>query len=401
MTIVKHLVFSGGGPIGLVEYGALKYLTEKNFIDYKNIESIYSISVGGIIGLIYILNYEWAWMDDFLIKRPWNKLCNISYSSYINILYEKGIINKKVIISALEPLFLAKNIPLNITLLEFYNLTKIEFNIFACCLSNLQQTKFNHSTSPNIELIDALYISLTVPVVFAPIYINDDLYLDGGIIVGCPINLCIADKKCSNDEIFCFMNDKMHPIDLSNSFYNKTDNKTDNKVNNIISKDANFFEYIFFLIKKLFVKISNVENDIVVYIKNHINTALSYNSIDISYWFQVMTYEKERSHLVNLGKLQAEIFIAKLEQASILESKCGELNNREGESTNSILNNKKGESANVILNNCDPEEGSTNVILNNCKGEEETTNDILNNKKGESGIINILNNQETEPYSTF
>ena len=40
MTIVKHLVFSGGGPIGLVEYGALKYLTEKNFIDYKNIESI-------------------------------------------------------------------------------------------------------------------------------------------------------------------------------------------------------------------------------------------------------------------------------------------------------------------------------------------------------------------------
>jgi len=43
MTIVKHLVFSGGGPIGFVEYGALKYLTEKNFLDYKNIESSYCI----------------------------------------------------------------------------------------------------------------------------------------------------------------------------------------------------------------------------------------------------------------------------------------------------------------------------------------------------------------------
>ena len=312
MTIVKHLVFSGGGPIGMVEYGALKYLTEKKFIEYKNIESIYSISIGGLVGLIYILNYEWTWMDDFLIKRPWNKLCNISYSSYINILYEKGIINKKVIISALEPLFLAKNIPLNITLLEFYNLTKIEFNIFACCLSNLKQTKFNYITSPNIELLDALYISLTVPIIFSPIYINDDLFLDGGIIVNCPINQCIAEKKCSHDEIFCFMNDKLHPIDLSNNFYNKySDTKANN--NNNISKDSNFFEYIFFLIKKLFVKISNVENDIVIYIKNHINTALSYNSIDIGYWFQVMSYEKERSYLVNLGKLQAQNFLDNLE----------------------------------------------------------------------------------------
>ena len=80
MTTVKHLVFSGGGPIGVVEYGALKYLTEKKYIEYKNIESVYSISIGAIIGLIYILNYEWEWMDDFIVKRPWGKLFSVSYS---------------------------------------------------------------------------------------------------------------------------------------------------------------------------------------------------------------------------------------------------------------------------------------------------------------------------------
>ena len=100
MTIIKHIVFTGGGPVGLVEYGALKYLTEKKFIAHENIESLYTISIGGIIGLIYILNFEWAWMDDFLIKRPWNKLFNITYSSYINILYEKGIINKTFLITS-------------------------------------------------------------------------------------------------------------------------------------------------------------------------------------------------------------------------------------------------------------------------------------------------------------
>jgi predicted acylesterase/phospholipase RssA len=388
MTIVKHLVFSGGGPIGFVEYGALKYLTEKNFLDYKNIESIYSISVGGIIGLIYILNYDWTWMDDFLIKRPWNKLCNISYSSYINILYEKGIINKKVIISALEPLFLAKNIPLNITLLEFYNLTKIEFNIFACCLSNLKQTKFNYITTPNVELIDALYISLAVPIVFAPLYVNEDLYLDGGIIVGCPINLCIADKECNNDEIFCFMNDKMHPIDLSNSFYNKYSENT--KANNVISKEANFFEYIFFLIKKLFVKISNVENDIVTYIKNHINTALSYNSIDISYWFQVMSCEKERCHLVNLGKIQATNFLNKLEEDALKETRRDEqiatLVNHEGEAEAHAEAQAEAQTTitiSISISNQEKEEGT---------GEAEPNTSSLTNQEEE---------RETDSKSSF
>ena len=390
MTIVKHLVFSGGGPIGFVEYGALKYLTEKNFIDYKNIESIYSISVGGIIGLIYILNYDWTWMDDFLIKRPWNKLCNISYSSYINILYEKGIINKKVIISALEPLFLAKNIPLNITLLEFYNLTKIEFNIFACCLSNLKQTKFNYISTPNVELIDALYISLTVPIVFAPLYVNDDLYLDGGIIVGCPINLCIADKECNNDEIFCFMNDKMHPIDLSNSFYNKYSENT--KANNVISKEANFFEYIFFLIKKLFVKISNVENDIVTYIKNHINTALSYNSIDISYWFQVMSCEKERCHLVNLGKIQATNFLNKLEEDALKEDGLKEDGLKEAgydEQITTLVNQEAEAEAEATI--------SISISISNQEKEEGTGEAEPNT----SSLANQEEERETVSKSSF
>ena len=311
MTIVKHLVLTGGGPVGLVEYGALKYLTEKNYIIYENIKSIYSISIGGIIGLIYILKYDWTWMDDFLIKRPWNKLFNITYSSYINILYEKGIITKKILVSALEPLLLAKNIPLNITLLEFYELTKIEFNIFACCLNEIKQTKFNYIITPNVELLDALYISLTVPIIFVPLYINNSYYLDGGIIVSCPINNCIREKQCHHDEIFCFMNDKTKPIDLSNNFYI---NYSENKGNNIISNDSNFFEYVFFLIKKLFIKISNVENDIVIYIKNNINTALSYNSIDASYWYYVTSCDTERSYLINLGKIQAEKFLETLNE---------------------------------------------------------------------------------------
>ena len=309
MTI-KHLVLTGGGPIGFVEYGALKYLTEKNYIIYENIKSIYAVSVGAILGLIYLLNLDWLWVDDFIIKRPWNKLITMSY---INLLYEKGIITRAIVANALEPLFLTKNIPLNITLLDFYNLTKIEFNIYACSFTNLEQKKFNHINSPNVMLVDALYVSFAVPFIFSPLYIGDCLYLDGAIILGCPINNCIAEKQCDTSEIFCFINDKTNPIDLSNAYYNYNNNNNNNNNNNTILNNISFLKYFYLLLNTWFMKISNIENELIVRIKNSINVALSYNGSNINYWIYILTNDTERQHLINLGSLQGYNFINNLE----------------------------------------------------------------------------------------
>ena len=316
MKIIKHLVLCGGGPIGLVEYGALKYLTNNNIINHSTIESIYATSIGSIIAFIYILNFDWAWIDDFFIKRPWEKLVNISYSAYLNIFYDKGIVNKKIIINALKPLFLAKEIKLTITLLEFYNLTNIEFNIYTCNLTSFKKEKLNHINTPNLELLDALYMSSSVPVMFAPLYITNCYYLDGGIFVNCPINECIFDKKCSTDEILCFTNDKRESVDLSNNFYkeNNYNNDTDNYQ---LSKDANFFEYMLYIIKTLFNKLSIIENENLIVIKNSINTCLSEYIVDLKYWIYVFKTSSERDYLIKLGELQGEKFINMLKSSHI------------------------------------------------------------------------------------
>ena len=49
--VIKYLVLGGGGGGGFSIYGALKYLSEKNYYDINNIKSIYSTSVGSINGL--------------------------------------------------------------------------------------------------------------------------------------------------------------------------------------------------------------------------------------------------------------------------------------------------------------------------------------------------------------
>ena len=47
-TLIKHIVLSGGGPSGLLTYGAIRHLAKEGFWQLKNIKSIYKIWFKGI-----------------------------------------------------------------------------------------------------------------------------------------------------------------------------------------------------------------------------------------------------------------------------------------------------------------------------------------------------------------
>ena len=96
MTI-KHIVISGGGPTGLMSYGAAKYLHEESFWKLENIDSIHGRSIGSLIGVLISLNMNWGDLDDYLIKRPWEKTFEISPDDFLNVFYTKGIVNNKII----------------------------------------------------------------------------------------------------------------------------------------------------------------------------------------------------------------------------------------------------------------------------------------------------------------
>ena len=320
-TKIEHLVLCGGGPVGLVQYGALKHLTMNNYLDYNNIKSIYATSIGCIIGFVYIINLEWSWMDDFLIKRPWEKLVNFTPYDFLNMFTNKGLLNIEFVTNCLKPLFLAKDIELTITLKEFYDLTNIEFNLYTCNFTRFEKEKLNYVNYPDLQLIEAIYMSLTIPILCVPFYKNDCFYFDGGILVVCPLNECIIDKKCDESTILCFKNDKTCPIDLSNKFYkNYYDSSGNPKIcendpssgnSDLLGNNSNLFELIIFIIKILFNKISTIEN-VDVSIENSINVALTEQMVNLGYWKHAFTSDSERCYLINLGTLQAEKYIAKL-----------------------------------------------------------------------------------------
>ena len=70
MTI-KHLVFSGGGPIMIQILGAIQEIEKKNFFYLNNIESIYGTSAGAIIGVLICLKFDWE-------TKNWTKMASMT-----------------------------------------------------------------------------------------------------------------------------------------------------------------------------------------------------------------------------------------------------------------------------------------------------------------------------------
>jgi len=328
---IKHIVLSGGGPVGLVQYGILKHLSIENIIKYENIKSIYATSIGGFIGLLYLLNFEWSWIDDFLVKRPWQNLINFTSYDYINIFYTKGLLNSDFILETIKPLLLAKDLSLNITLKELYEFSNIDLHLFTTNVNDFKKVDINYKDYPYIKLYEALTMTCTIPVLVKPIFYNETYFLDGCIFVNTPFYECLKTEKCKNSEILTLINDKDKPIDLKNPFYkNYKTNSTNIKE---LTEDISLINFLIYLLKIIFNKLLiNENNDKKIILKNKLSVALNVHHVDIKYWTHVFTNLEERTYLINLGEKQAIKFIKKFNkkiEKNNIKNKEKDLNNND------------------------------------------------------------------------
>jgi predicted acylesterase/phospholipase RssA len=251
-TTIRHLVISGGGEMGFSFYSALRESNKSGFWDIKNIESIYSTSVGSIFAIPMALlpHFGWDIYDDFVLKRPWHKVFDVHFGNFANSFHKKGVFTKETMHEIFKPIFNAIDLPMNITLKEFYEYTHIDLHIMTTELTQFELIDLSYKTHPDWELLDAVYCSSCLPILFAPHYLEDRIYLDGGFISNYPINRCLEQVE-NPDEILGFKRK-----------YQKTDDTAMPKINTL-------FDYLFYIMYTMFTKVSDlpksIKNQVEVY----------------------------------------------------------------------------------------------------------------------------------------
>jgi predicted acylesterase/phospholipase RssA len=219
MTITS-ICLSGGGPSLLKQLGAIQILEQNNFWKIENIQSIFATSAGAWLSIILLLKIEWQVINDYVIKRPWHEAINMSPFQLFHIYDDKGVFDIDLVIIFFKPLFFSKNITLEITMKEFYDITKTELFFYTFEINEFKCVELSHKSHPNLKLLDALYMTSCIPLLFKP-YIenethnnnqneNDRLvitkcYIDGGISANYPLEYCLKHNK-NPDEILSFKN---------------------------------------------------------------------------------------------------------------------------------------------------------------------------------------------------
>lgn len=202
--MIKHLVIAGGAHAGFAYYGAFKSLIDNKFIVLSEIQTVFSTSVGGILTVILLLNYDWETLDEYLINRPWHLLFRTDLPTLINGINKGGVYDVTLIKDVLAPLLLGKDLSPQITLEEFYQYTQKDLHFIATKFDNLEMCDISHKTHPEWKLVDAICASSCLPVVFAPFVQDDDeIYIDGAIHANYPLPQCLnVNRDAGPKEIF-------------------------------------------------------------------------------------------------------------------------------------------------------------------------------------------------------
>jgi predicted acylesterase/phospholipase RssA len=221
-TIIKHIVCSGGGIAGFAFYGAIKECYNQGLWHIDNIETIYGTSIGTFLAVVLALKYDWKTLDDYLIKRPWQNVFKFNLYTIIESLQRRGIFGREVIVDFFLPLFNGKDISIDITMLELYELTKIEIHMFATEINNFNITDISYKTHPDWKVIDAVYSSSAIPIIFSPLLKDDMCYCDGALFTNYPLNECISNGAKPEEIIglrYVFKNQNIKLVNLESSLF--------------------------------------------------------------------------------------------------------------------------------------------------------------------------------------
>jgi predicted acylesterase/phospholipase RssA len=203
---IKHLVIPGGGPNGIKALGALQELQENGFWHIDNIQSIYATSSGSIIAVLLAMKFDWPSIVDYILLRPWHETFPITAQHLLDSFQKKGLYDKDVFEIFYRPFFDARDLPLHMSMKEFYELFSIELHFFSLELNEFKVHDISYLTYPDLPVVEAVHMSSAIPMIFTPVILGEHCFIDGGIVTNYPLRYCLERFPDAKGNILGFHN---------------------------------------------------------------------------------------------------------------------------------------------------------------------------------------------------
>ena len=180
--MINGFIFEGGGIKGLAYVGALE-----EYVKYENIDTVKYLggtSAGSIIATLLASNHTIEEINGILYNIDWNKLKDGNFGFIRNTIrlftkygYHKGNYFEKFINKIL---FNKYNIE-NMTFKQLFDTTKKHLKMVGTNVTRGETIYMDHIHTPDMSVAKAVRISSSIPFMFKPVKINNELYVDGGL----------------------------------------------------------------------------------------------------------------------------------------------------------------------------------------------------------------------------
>ena len=179
----KVLILGPGGVKGFLTIGSLLFFEKSKLL--KEINKVVGISIGAVIGMFYTAGFS---MTDILEIALSTQIADVMTSlDIVNVMKKNGLISHDIIRKKMEQKLIQKYgfVP---TLKQFYMMTGIEFDVVVTNLDDDKAEYFNHETEPELSCVEAVLMSMSLPLFFQSYVYKNKYYLDGGIADPFPID---------------------------------------------------------------------------------------------------------------------------------------------------------------------------------------------------------------------
>lgn len=190
---MKYLIIGPGGMGFFMILGYLKKIEH----ELKEVEEISGSSAGAILGFFLAVGKSLNEILDFSI--------NIDVESHLKM-------NLK---SLLKNFGLVETTSIKETLVKLagcnpkFRDLKIKFHVAAMCVNTSSTVYFSKDTHPDMEVVDAVVASMSIPLFFTAFRYKGSMYVDGGALEEAPAFPFLSKN---GDEVFCVQLKMRRPV---------------------------------------------------------------------------------------------------------------------------------------------------------------------------------------------
>ena len=170
---MKNLILSGGGIRGFMQLGSLKALDKFKLLN--NIKNYAGSSAGSVLAFMLSINYKYN--DIFYIFLKIDTF-DFLEEDLFKFFSTYALFNLNKVETLLKNLLYLKFKKKKITYIELYNLTKNTLHITALNITTHTCSTFNYINTPDINVIDSIIASCSIPFIYPPKNINNIYYID-------------------------------------------------------------------------------------------------------------------------------------------------------------------------------------------------------------------------------